>query len=297
MKLTEQMILPFSALIDQFDAFLLDAYGVFWASSEVGMLPEAKETMALLMAQGKKVGILSNSTQLNFQDKLAKWGVHENIHYHFLLTSGQVLRQLLLADQLPFPTPRKSYWLFGSDHPRYTPHSIAFKGTAYRQTMNIDEADFIHINIPQIEGYDQEDPKAFLPHVREAALKNIPVLCSNPDPFAHEGAPPRLVVRQGTIAQLFQEQGASVHFIGKPFPLVYQEALRRFPDTIPSHRILMIGDTPETDIRGARQAGLATAVVTETGVMAGRLKRDGLQAIHQLPESDKPTFAIERFVL
>nr|MBP7075272.1 hypothetical protein [Rhabdochlamydiaceae bacterium] len=40
-------------LSSHYDAFLLDAYGVFWGSSELGVLPGAAEAMAYLVAQGK----------------------------------------------------------------------------------------------------------------------------------------------------------------------------------------------------------------------------------------------------
>ncbi|MGE5196536.1 MAG: TIGR01459 family HAD-type hydrolase [Anaerolineae bacterium] len=293
------MILHFSNLIDHYDAFLLDAYGVFWGSNQIGMLPGAKEAMEYLVSHEKKVGILSNSTQLasKEKEKLAKHGVLEGVHYHFLLTSGEVARGLLTAGKLPFSIPRKTYWLFGSDHPRFSSHSILFEDTGYQQTMDIEEADFIYIAIPHLDGIDQENPDVFVKRVKEAALQLIPVLCTNPDRFAHEGLPPRLVVRQGMIAQMFEAQGAAVYFIGKPFPAVYEQALDQF-GSIQPRRILMIGDTPETDIRGAHQLGFATALVTKTGIMSERMKhKNASSMIHQLPETDRPDFAIGSFEL
>ncbi|MBS3903955.1 MAG: HAD hydrolase-like protein [Simkania sp.] len=233
--------------------FLLDAYGVFWGSSETGMLPGAKETMEHLVSLGKQVGILSNSTQLvaKEKEKLAKYSVQEGVHYHFLLTSGEVIRELLLSETLPFPTPKKTYRLFGSDHPQFSSHLTLVQGTGYCQTEHFEEADFIYIPVPHIDGIDQENPEVFLKEVRNIAAKRIPILCANPDRFAHEGMPPRPVVRQGMIAHMLESHGAPVYFIGKPFQTVYEKALKRFPSSIQPKDILMIGDTPETDIRGA----------------------------------------------
>ena len=109
----------------------------------------------------------------------------------------------------------------------------------------------------------------------QGVSKQIPVLCVNPDRFAMEGAPPRPVVRQGSIAQMFQEEQAPVYLIGKPSRIIYEAALKQFPQHIPSERILMIGDTPETDIRGAYGIGLDAALVTKTGVMASLLEKAG----------------------
>ena len=124
----ESQIIRFKDLLEDYDHFLLDAYGVFWGSAAVGMLPGAKEAMAYLVSRGKKVGILSNSTQLaaKEKEKLAKHGVQEGTHYHFLLTSGQVARNVFLSAKLPFATPRKTYCLFGEEHPRLSPHVALF---------------------------------------------------------------------------------------------------------------------------------------------------------------------------
>lgn len=296
----ELQVMQFKDLMDHFEYFLLDAYGVFWESAQMGMLPRAKETMAYLISHGKKVGILSNSTQLasKEEDKLNKHGVQAGVHYHFLLTSGQVARDLLISEKLPFEAPQKKYWLFGSDHPRFSSHSALFQGTGYRQTLNLLEADFIYIPIPHLNGVDQENPEGFLKDIAEVASKGIPVLCANPDLFAHEGLPSRLVVRQGTIAHLLEAQGASVYYIGKPFSHVYEQALSFFSDTVLPEKILMIGDTPETDIRGGRQMGMATALVTKTGIMKERIKEKKAGTIvSQLPKSDQPHYIIESFAI
>lgn len=286
-------------LSSQYDAFLLDAYGVFWGSSELGVLPGAADAMAYLVAQGKHVGILSNSTQPSTkeEDKLRKHGLCKEVHYHFLLTSGEVAKNLILQEALPFPTPRGTYWLFGSIHPRFGSHHQLFEGSKYREVEDLGEADFIYISIPHIEGIDQENPEVFRNKV-QAIDKGIPVLCVNPDRVAMEGLPPRPVVRQGSIAQMFAEEQAPVYLIGKPSTIIYDAALQKFPQNIQRKRILMIGDTPETDLRGAHEAGLDAALVTKTGVMTTLLEREGAaQVISHLPPGDKPEFLIERLRL
>jgi HAD superfamily hydrolase (TIGR01459 family) len=276
-----------------YDAFLLDAYGVFWGSSEVGVLPGAADAMRSLVDQGKYVAILSNSTQLALREKekFRKHGLQEGVHYHFLLTSGELARSVLQEEALPFSTPRHTYWVFGSVHPRFGSHLQIFEGTRYREVQEIEKADFIYIAIPHINGVDQEDPEVFR-HPIQALPQQTPVLCVNPDRFAMEGSPPKLVVRQGSLAALFEEENFPVYFIGKPSKRMYQAALKLFPSNLPKEKILMIGDTPETDIRGAYMAGLDAALVTKTGTMS--LLNRG-QLIDQLPTSDQPRFLLERF--
>ena len=286
-------------LSSRYDAFLLDAYGVFWGSSEAGVLPGAAAAMEYLVSQGKHVGILSNSTQLaaKEKEKLKKHGLYEGVHYNFLLTSGQVAKELLLKQSLPFSTPNRTYWVFGSPHPRFGSHLQLFEGTEYQETKNLREADFIYISIPHVEGVDQENPEVFR-NLVQAIDMEIPVLCVNPDRFALEGSPPRPVVRQGSIAQMFVEQQAPVYLMGKPSKIIYEAALQRFPRDVSREKILMIGDTPETDIRGAHGAGLDAALVTKTGVMANLLEKEGVASvIDGLPFNDKPEFLLERLGL
>jgi ribonucleotide monophosphatase NagD (HAD superfamily) len=76
----------------------------------------------------------------------------------------------------------------------------------------------------------------------------------------------------GTVANMFEGALAlrypsrrDLRFVrlGKPNPPIFEEAMRRAGPS----RVVMIGDTLETDVRGARAAGL-DAVWIETGVTA-----------------------------
>lgn len=292
----EQKFHSLEELGAKYEAFLLDAYGVFWGSSEIGVLPGAAAAMEYLVSQGKYVGILSNSTILaaKEKEKLEKHGLYEGVHYHFLLTSGEVAKRILLEGGLPFPTPRNTFYLFSPPHPRFSTQLQIFEGTKYLQTEDLEEADFIYISIPHIDGRDQKHPEVFSDRVKALGTTR-PLFCANPDRFAAEGVPARLVVRQGSIADLFKEEGADVYRIGKPSALVYQAALEEIPTHISKDKILMIGDTPETDIRGAHAVQLDAALVTKTGVLAIRFDEEGVQTIlEELPSTDRPDYIIER---
>lgn len=284
-----------------FSGILLDAYGVFWGGGGVGVFPGAKEAMASLVAAGKQVGILSNTSQLAAKevDKLQTHGLILGTHFHFLITSGQIAKQIFYEEQLPFKTRNKKFWLFGKQHPTYASPNVLFQDSPYTETSDLREADFMFISIPHIGGKDQTDPQLFIEEVRRVKDSGIPMVCVNPDRFAHEGNPPRPVVRQGSIAALYEEMGGAVFHIGKPSPLGFAEAMAQFrlqgietPDNV-----LMIGDTPETDIRGARGYGMAAALVTKTGIMAERISTLTLQkAIMEFAPCDTPNFFIERFI-
>lgn len=285
---------------NSFKGLLLDAYGVFWGGNAFGLLPGSKEIMLKLVSSGKIVGILSNSTQLASKEisKLHLHGLLQGKHFHFLITSGEVARNIFLNKKLPFETPRNKFWLFGGVHPKYSSHEAIFQDTIYSETCDINKADFIYISIPHINGEDQVNPDLFHEEIEKLKTKNLPMICPNPDQFAHEGKPPKAVVRQGSIAMLYEKMGGQVFYIGKPHKEAYTIAMNHFQQhniTNPLE-ILMVGDTPETDIRGARRFGMPSALVTQTGMMADRISHNGLErALRALSPQDSPDYFIGRF--
>jgi HAD superfamily hydrolase (TIGR01459 family) len=296
-------LLDFQEVQDSYKAFLLDAYGVFWGGNALGVLPGSKEAMERMVASGKIVGILSNSTQRAEAErhKLERFEIKEGKHYHFLITSGEAAKQLFLAESLPFATPRNTFLAFSASHPRFASLQVLFEGSRYKEVDSLEEADFVYLTVPHIEGEDQEDVEVFRNRIQEIQKLGLPLVCGNPDLLTHEGCPPRLVVRQGSIAKLYEEMGGEVFYIGKPYLYVYELALKQFASEYGINNpeeILMVGDTPETDIRGAVLAKMPAALVMETGIMAHRVAQKGFEkALRELSLSDRPTYFIKRFAL
>ena len=71
---------------------------------------------------------------------------------------------------------------------------------------------------------------------------------------------------EAALAQRFP--GAELRFdrLGKPQPHIFVEAARRL--SIDPTRLVMIGDTPETDIAGAHAAGIASALLGGSSSLA-----------------------------
>ena len=77
--------------------------------------------------------------------------------------------------------------------------------------------------------------------------------------------------------------GGKVTWIGKPYPEIYREAARLIGNP---PRILCIGDSPEHDVAGGRNAGFSTLLVLQ-GVSAGR---------EAASVSPQPDFVMDSFV-
>lgn len=288
-----------SELSDKFDLFLFDAYGVFWEGSK--FYDGSIETMRSLMAQGKTVVIISNSTQLgeDLISSYGKRGMLAGIDYHYLVSSGDLLRYHLLKGDIAFqnnPHPQ-NYFVIGQ------PHGKAFAGTEYRQVKTMEEADFIYCGVPFLyeedvikypqyadlywpvqsreangrKVWDTLTEAPFVEMVEEAVALGLPVLNANPDFTAKEGhplvpnSPSVFVVRNGTLAEMFRTRGAKVLEYGKPHTNIYDytfKMLQHEKITVNKARTCMIGDTVRTDIKGGINAGIAPILCVATGVTA-----------------------------
>ena len=138
----------------------------------------------------------------------------------------------------------------------------------------------------------------------EAALaagveRGLPMICANPDKsVARRG---RAELCAGALASRYADLGGTVHAFGKPYAGVYGLCL----DALgigERRKVLAIGDGLETDIRGARNAGIDALLVTG-GLLAGRLSgapgaRPSATEIEALSRTagTLPTAAIARMV-
>lgn len=101
--------------------------------------------------------------------------------------------------------------------------------------------------------------------VRALSARPRPVVIGNPDLVApREGG---LTVEPGYWAHDLQDRtGIAPRLFGKPYPEAFSIAL----NGLGSGRYAMIGDTLHTDILGGQAAGLATILVTDHGIFAGK---------------------------
>ncbi|MBR6411862.1 MAG: HAD-IA family hydrolase [Alphaproteobacteria bacterium] len=257
-------------IADQFDTFLVDAYGVFWDGK--GLIKGSAETLETLMKQGKKVCILSNTSAINYSYEPR--GLKKGVHYTTVITSGDVFYDALCRDNLPFP-----------GHKIYMTGVLEFditKGTSFQMVNRITDADLVYFGIPQLSSdeikqypelqdsfflakkyYNSISIKPFLPKLEQVFSSHLPVVSTNPDLIAAEGG--HWMIRQGTLAKLFRDMGGEIFEFGKPYPNIYQYAFQKL-GIKPSAKIAMIGDTYRTDIRGGLDAGITPIWCLDTGI-------------------------------
>ena len=78
------------------------------------------------------------------------------------------------------------------------------------------------------------------------------MLCANPDLIVHIGD--QEFICAGTYAKFYEDIGGKVSYHGKPYPHVYEMALRKLGNPAP-HRVCAMGDALRTDVAGANRMG------------------------------------------
>lgn len=257
------------------DAFLVDQFGVLLDGTAT--YPGASQALAFLAATGKPVILLSNSGKRSDANaaRLVRLGFQRD-SFRLVLSSGEAAwRHLSHRDH----APGTRVWLHARDG-----DTSAVDGLPLTLTDDPAQAALLLLAGSQTDRMTLNDYR----HLLQPAAGKVPMLCSNPDVTMLTPQGPR--PGAGRIAQMFAEMGGAVDWIGKPFPLIYQEALHLLPGIAPD-RILCIGDSPAHDIAGGHRAGLRTclvrtgldAAVPEAELAALCLARAGVLPDHVLP--------------
>ena len=238
-------------LADRYDAFFVDQFGVL--HDGVAPYPQAAEALSQLVQAGKQVVILSNSGKRSAPNaaRLEGLGFTRGSWTHFL-SSGEVAWSLLAAQ-----TGHRRCLLLARDGDR-----SAIDGLTIELAESGADCDLVLIAGSEGDAKPLADYAALL---APAASRRVPAYCTNPD--KQMLTPHGLRFGAGRIAELYEELGGAVTWIGKPFPEIYAAARRLIGEIDPA-RILCLGDSVEHDITGARGAGLDSLLITG-GIHAG----------------------------
>lgn len=238
----------------QFDLCLVDQYGVL--HDGVAAYPGAIDALTRLGSDGRKVIVLTNSGKdaSDNRARLASLGFASPT-LHAVVSSGEVGLQLVRSGALG------PNFAIGADAcviGRHGDH-YAFSSDDFRMVSRPQDAAFL-----VFAGSDA--PRSSLDSYRSmlarAAQARVPAICVNPDiTMIRDG---QLVPAPGAIARIYEDLGGSVEYVGKPNRAIFRHALT-VAATGARARVVMIGDSPEHDVSGARATGLSTLLV-RTGI-------------------------------
>jgi len=261
------MLRGLRTLTSQYDAFLVDLYGVIHNGGPP--FDGAVDALRELAAAGRRVVFLSNTSRLGaaVAESLAGIGIDPEL-YEAVISSGDVTRDAILSrdgglfDLLP-------------EHPRCI-HlgDPSFVPWLFDLGLTFDDANEDTVPTADLviaSGAPGDD--AALAHVQQqlvpAAARGIPLVCTNPDRVIPTST--GLTLGPGAVAAAYADLGGRVFLYGKPHAPIYAAARKLLGDDWQSERIVAMGDLLDTDIRGARAIGIASVLVTGTGGHAAAL--------------------------
>ena len=267
------------ALIDLYDAFILDGYGVINLGPEP--IPGIGDTIRALRAAGRGVMVLTNGAGRPSRQtarRYAGWGLE--IPEHLVVSSRDALEAALAAQ------PRPGLWgVMALPDSELETLPVATALLEDDEELYRRAAGFIFI---RSEGWSTARHTLLAEALRESPR---PVLVANPDisapyPDEHYSAEPGY-----WALRIETETGVRCEPYGKPFAPAFELALHRLGCAgTKRDRIAMVGDGLYTDILGGLAAGLGTVLVTDYGLLKGfdwevRATAAGIFPDHVIPEA------------
>ncbi|WP_349367919.1 TIGR01459 family HAD-type hydrolase [Salinarimonas sp.] len=269
-----------SEIAGAYDVFLVDQWGVL--HDGVALYPGAQDALADLMAHGKRVVLLTNSSKtvaVNEARLATRFGVGR-ASYHALVSSAELLRDALAAR-----AARAGVRVFCVAD---AGDEVLLDGVGCTRVDDPAEADcVVLLSVAPGEGLDEH--RGWLERARVAGR---PLLSPSADALSVSATRGVVAGLAAIVAAYAAGGGPCVNF-GKPEGAVYDAALAGLD--VPPERVLMIGDQLESDVAGARRRGFASCLVL-TGAGAARVgatePRTACRVLAgpNVPEALRPTY-------
>lgn len=243
-------------IADLYDVFFLDSFGVLNRGDTA--VAGAVERIAALRAAGKQVIVVTNVAGYPRRLVMERYRL---LGFDFVedeVVSGRDALMAHLAAQPPRRWGMMASQRFGCDREleRLNAVFLTDDPLAYAEV-----AGFLLLGSAEWT----EDRQALLESA--VAGRTRPVLVANPDIVApcENG----FSQEPGYYAhRLADATGIAPEFFGKPFPAIFKRALARVAPVSPD-RVVMVGDTLQTDILGGAAMGFDTVLVEDHGTLAG----------------------------
>ena len=238
-----------AGLASRYDTILCDVWGVIHNGRAA--FTEACDALVKFRAGGGRVCLITNAPVPEAQviRYFEPLGVPAEA-FDACVSSGDATRYELSQ------RPGKIVWRLGGDegweHDRYLYEGLDLK---FEDSAKADL--LLCIGLRDMANDQPEDYRAEL---KEGVDRGLPMLCANPDKQVRVGG--KLYWCAGALADVYEDLGGQVIYPGKPYAPIYKLALERVAAMgAPATNILCIGDSPATDVRGARGQGFDSLYV------------------------------------
>jgi HAD superfamily hydrolase (TIGR01459 family) len=238
----------FELLADRYDVLLCDVWGV--VHNSIVAFPHAADALARFRQTGGAVVLITNAPRPgtivgHYLDKLGL----PRTSYDAIMASGDVTRGVIAKRQ-------GTVYHLGPERDLPIFHGLDV------QLAPPDRADFVVCT--GLFNDDIETPDDYRDLLVTMRARNMFMLCANPDLVVERGD--KLIYCAGALADVYAALGGEVFYAGKPHAPIYKEALALAQAArgaeVRGDRVLAIGDSIRTDLKGARDFGLDCLFVT-----------------------------------
>ena len=276
------------AIFDHYDAVFFDAYGVL--VDGIDALPNAEQLLNIMNASAMNYFIVTNDASKSIEslsNKFQSQGMR--IPVERIVNSGSLISGYYRDEDL---VGRPTLVLGTKDSRTYVSGSCA-KILSLDSNSEPDVILFTHSG-----PYDWESTlKHLLNLVSKRFKQKTPVRMVLPNTdFIYQDGQADFGMGAAAFVETLEEALMRLHGkhevlraakLGKPHPPIFTEAIRRAG----SNNAIMIGDQLETDILGANNVGLDSAVVT-TGIN----KRSNPKEFKDMPDDLTPRYILTSLV-
>lgn len=239
---------PLDNVLHQYDLLLFDLWGVIVEGNEI--YPGVAEAIDNMITQTNVMFLTNAPRPASIVAKnLRNFGITKAVE-DMVASSGDIARQMIEEYRPKLGRTPVIYHL-GADR-----NDDLLSEFDHVLTEDLSKADILLLSLYRD---DHEDIHEFDELLKEAAqYSDLLILCSNPDTII----PKQNILRycSGYFAEIIEKTGGKVIYTGKPKNVIYDYAFGKHKH-IKKDKILMIGDTFETDIMGANNAGIHSALV------------------------------------
>jgi HAD superfamily hydrolase (TIGR01459 family) len=247
----------FSTLANGYDVVLSDVWGVI--HNGVESFPAACEALARFRDNSGSVALITNAPRpgavvVRLLDRLKV----PRESYDAIVSSGDVTRAVMAE------RPDKQVFHIGPerDLPIFDGLGLTF--------VPMEQARYVVCT--GLYDDETEGPEDYRELLTEIRSRGLSMVCGNPDLVVERGS--KLVYCAGALADLYATLGGEVLYAGKPHRPIYDLALSRIAalrgGRTPPSRVLAIGDSVRTDLKGASDLGVDCLFVT-AGIHADEL--------------------------
>ena len=233
----------FSEIANLYEAFFFDLYGV--AHNGVKPFPGIINILKKIKILNKKVIFISNAPRKSREIKkfLNKIGLKKNLYFD-VVSSGDITYQNYLTK-----LKKKKYYFIGAKKDR-----DFCKDLKISEEKNLKKSNFI-LNLGMNDG---ETVNKYIKILRNAKKESLLMICVNPDLEVIRGKKKEFCA--GSIALKYDELGGKVKYFGKPYRDFYKKTMTKIKIKN-KNKILAIGDSLRTDILGANNFQIDSALV------------------------------------